>query len=247
MGEGICFSAMTTKLISEELKKALHGYLQEHPKSDLLPAYLFFLEKRLRFKPVLFVAGKKIYESADKAIEQLQTEGKLWHEAQIQIRFDREAVNEETKKIYICPFSGKVFGDNTHPNPQDAIYNWVSKCPENTERIGGLPVKRFFVSEDSEVIKNYIKERKAPLTKTVYSSVVSGKLFNSPEAVARDFRGSYLKPITLAEAVEQDRYELESALLDLVQAELDETKISEFVEELAEDDTFTSYVNRWVE
>ena len=57
---------------------------------------------------------------ADQAIDALEKENKLWNETEIKITYSKEAVNEETKKIYICPFSGKVFGDNTHPNPQDA-------------------------------------------------------------------------------------------------------------------------------
>lgn len=74
----------------------------------------------------------------------------------------------QQRKIYICPFTGKVFGDNTHPNPQDAIYDWVSKCPENKERLDGIKVKRFFVSEDPDVIKNYIQKRREPISKIVF-------------------------------------------------------------------------------
>ena len=83
-------------------------------------------------------------------------------DTEIKIGQDTRSVNEQTKKIYICPFSGKVFGDNTHPNPQDAIYDWVSTCAENNERVGGLRVKRFFVSEDPEMIqqtKEFAKSR----------------------------------------------------------------------------------------
>lgn len=233
--------------INDDLKKQLSSFLKENKKCDLLPAYLFFLERKLKIKPVLFPAGKTVYQSAEKAVELLEKENKLWHEAQIQIRFDRAAVNEETQKIYICPFSGKVFGNNTHPNPQDAIYDWVSKCPENTERVGGLKVKRFFVSEDPEVIKNYIKERKAPVTKTVYSSVVTGKLFNSPEAVVRDFKEHHLKSMSLAEAVGQDRFDLEPHFVEFIQDHLDEDRIGEFVEELAEFEEFVPHVSRWTE
>ena len=79
-------------------------------------------------------------------------------QTEIKIQVGKPTVNAQTKKVYICPFTGKVFGDNTHPNPQDAIYDWVSRCPENTERVNGLKVKRCYVSEDPEIIQNYIEK-----------------------------------------------------------------------------------------
>jgi hypothetical protein len=233
--------------IPAEIKKELHHFLQEHPHSDLISVYLLYLEKRLNVHPVLYPQGKKIYENADRAIETLEKEGTLWHEAQIQIGFNNAAVNERTKKIYICPFSGKVFGDNTHPNPQDAIYDWVSKCPENTERVDGLKVKRFFVSEDPELIKTYITPRKAPLIKTVYSSTLSGKLFHSPKGVLADFKENHLKPISLVDVPNQNRFEIDENLLQFIQNQLQEDKISAFVEAMAEHEEFRPYVQQWVE
>ncbi len=238
---------MATSLISEDVKKSLREFLEENPKCDLLQAYLVFVEQHLKIKPVLYPATKIIYKSVDEAVEQVEAAGKLWREAKIRISFSKEAVNKETSKVYICPFSGKVFGNNTHPNPQDAIYDWVSKCPENTERAGGLKVKRFFVSEDPEVIKNYITERKEPVTKTVYSSVASGKLFNSRSAVIRDFRENQLKPIGLSEALGQNRFDIEEHFLAFLQGELEDEKVGAFVEELSEHEEFTPYVARWVE
>src|SRR5262249_5196606 len=150
----------------------------------------YYLEKKFNIQPVLFAKEKTIYQSLEDAMRLLEKDHKIWHEAEIKIGFSNLSVNESTQKIYICPFTGKVFGDNTHPNPQDAIYDWVSKCPENTERIGGMRVKRFFVSEDPEVIRSYISKvkHKEPITKKVFCSVTSGKLFGSKEAVLNDFK-----------------------------------------------------------
>lgn len=233
--------------ISEKLKKDLKHFLHEKRSAELLTVYLFYLEHRLQIRPVAYVRNKMIYQSAEIAVQKLEEEGKVWRETEIKIGYGPPTVNELTKKIYICPFTGKVFADNTHPNPQDAIYDWVSKCPENTERTGGVRTKRFFVSEDPEVIKNYIKPRKEPITKIVYSSAVTGKLYNTKEAVIEDFKTSYLKPMTLVEVQNQNRFQLEDSFLNFIQNHLQEEKITAFVEILAEDEAFHPYVAKWVE
>lgn len=233
--------------ISKEIKKSLLQFLQERRSPELLTAYLFYLERRFSLDPVVFVRDKMIYQSSDAAIKKLEEEGKIWRETEIKIGYGPPSVNEQTKKIYICPFTGRVFADNTHPNPQDAIYDWVSKCPENTERIGGVRAKRFFVSEDPEVIKNYIKPRKEPISKTVFSSAITGKLYNSKEAVILDFKENYLKPMDLVEVQNQNRFQLEKSFLNFIQDHLQEEKIASFVEALAEDEAFHPYVTKWVE
>lgn len=241
---------MTKVVINEEQKKELEHFLNENRPAELINTYLCYVEQKFNLAPVLFPKDKIIYQSTEDAVRQLEGEGKLWHETEIKIGFGHASVNEETTKIYICPFTGKVFGDNTHPNPQDAIYDWVSKCPENTERVGGLRVKRFFVSEDQEVIKSYIdktKSRKEPIKKVVYSSVLSGKLFNSKESVIEDFKRNYLKRLSLAEVQSQNKYKIEDHFLAFIQKQLVEDKITAFVEALAEFDEFMPYVERWVE
>ncbi len=240
---------MTKVTITQELQKALKEFLKENPVAELLNAYLFYVEKKFHLQPVLFVRDKIIFQSTEEAISALEKEGKLWHEAEIKISVGQASVNELTKKIYICPFTGKVFGDNTHPNPQDAIYDWVSKCPENTERVGGLKAKRFFVSEDAEVIQNYLAKSKPkePITKIVYSSVLNGKLFNSKSAVVADFKKNYLKEMTLFEVQNQNRFEIEAHFLNFIQSQLAEDKITAFVEALAEIEDFQSYVAQWIE
>ncbi len=233
--------------LAENIKNSLLQFLQERRSPELLAAYLFYLENRFHLEPVVFVRDKMIYQSSEAAIKKLEAEGKVWRETEIKIGYGPPAVNEFTKKIYICPFTGKVFANNTHPNPQDAIYDWVSKCPENTERIGGVKAKRFFVSEDPEVIKNYIKPPKTPISKTVFSSALTGKLYNSKESVIREFKENYLKPMTLVEVQNQNRYQLEESFLNFIQDHLQEEKIAHFVETLAEDKAFHPYVTKWFE
>ena len=243
----IAEAPMAKMVITDNLKDALYKYLGKNKKADLITTYLFFLEQKYNLKPVLFPKEKKIYQGQEELIQKLEAEGKLWRETEIKIQFGKESVNKDTKKIYICPFTGKVFGDNTHPNPQDAIYDWVSKCPENNERIGGVKAKRFFVSEDPEVIKNYIVHRKEPITKTVYSSAVTGKLFNSKKAVIDDFVNNQIKALSLINVPGQNRFQIEESFLSFIQDQLEESVISSFVEELSQFEDFIPYVDLWLE
>ena len=237
---------MTNTVVSESLKNKLLQFLKNNRKVDLITIYLFFIENQFHIKPVVFPYNKTIYQSLDNLIKILESQNKLWRETEIKIQFGQQSVNEETKKIYICPFTGKVFGDHTHPNPQDAIYDWVSSCAENKERIGGLQAKRFFVSEDPEVIKNYISKRKDPITKIVYSSAITGKLFNSKEAIIDDFKKNHVKYLSLQEVQNQNRFEIEEGFLEFLQKRLTEEKISEFVEALSNFKEFDPYIEKWL-
>lgn len=232
--------------ISDKLVKEILDFLSNNKKADLILTYLFFVEKKFDLKPVLFAREKKIYQSLDKLLDKLEKEGKLYRETEIKIQFGQQSVNEETKKIYICPFCGKVFGDNTHPNPQDAIYDWVSKCPENTERIGGLRVKKFFISEDPEIIKKYITKGKEPIKKIVFSSGITGKLFNSKKAIIDDFKKNNIKYMTLFEVQNQNKYEIEENFLKFIQEELTEEKIKEFVDTISKHKEFEPYLEKWL-
>ncbi len=238
---------MATLAISGTLKDELLRFLKKNRKADIVTTYLFFLEKKFNISPVLFIRDKTIYQSQEELIKSLESQGKLWRETEIKIQYGQQSVNEQTRKIYICPFTGKVFGDNTHPNPQDAIYDWVSKCPENKERVGGLKAKRFFVSEDPEIIKNYIVKRKEPITKVVYSSAVTGKLFNSKHAVIEDFLKNQLKPIPLEEVPNQNRFQIEEHFLAFIQTQLEESKINAFAETLAGIEEFAPFIDQWME
>jgi hypothetical protein len=238
---------MGALVITESLKDELNSFLQKNKKTDLITAYLFFLGKKFKISPVLYIKDKTIYQGQEELLKSLEDQGKLWRETEIKIQTGPQGVNELTKKIYICPFTGKVFGNNTHPNPQDAIYDWVSKCPENKERIGGLKVKRFFVSEDPEMISNYITKRKEPIKKIVFSSVATGKLFNSKKAIIDDFLNNQLKPIPLTDVPKQNRFQLDEHLLAFIQKQLDETKVAEFVDSLSDFDEFTPFLDLWLE
>lgn len=237
----------TVAKISKEMQEQLKKFLKGTRNTDLLTTYMFYLEAKHKLKPVLFIREKTIYQSLDELMAKLEAEGKIWRETEIKIQVGKPTVNEQTKKIYICPFTGKVFGDNTHPNPQDAIYDWVSKCPENTERVDGLKVKRFYVSEDPEVIQNYIEKRREPITKTVYSSAITGKLFNSKSAVIKDFKKQQLKELSLVEVANQNRFSMEDDLLEFIQKYLDEGQVQEFVEQMSEIDDFSKYVKSWLD
>ncbi|MBJ7448840.1 MAG: DUF2709 domain-containing protein [Parachlamydiales bacterium] len=238
---------MTALVITDDLKIELERFLKKFRTPELINTYLFFVEKKFNLHPVLFTRDKTIFQSRQDSIKALENEGKLWRETEIKIGFNQPSVNEQTKKIYICPFTGKVFGDNTHPHPQDAIYDWVSQCPENTERIDGVKVKRFFVSEDPEVIKNYITPRKKGITKVVYSSALSGKLFNTKDAVIKDFTDNYLKDLSLVEVQGQNRFQIEEGFLSFIKKQLEQPKIAAFVEALADHDIFMPYVSQWID
>jgi hypothetical protein len=245
MGAGV---SMSRSDFTEEIKASLRDFLSQGETPEVVGAYLHFVEQKYGVHPVLFPKEKRIFRSANDVIPFVEKQGKLWHEAEITIGSYEESVNEGTKRLYICPFTGKVFGDNTHPNPQDAIYDWVSNCPENTERVKGLRVKRFYVSEDPEVIRSYIKKQlpQQPIRKTVYSSALSGKLFSSKEGVIEDFKKNHLKRLSLFEVQAQNRYQIEESLLSFIREHLTEDKVAAFVEELSSFEEFSPFIAQWV-
>lgn len=240
---------MSSIVISEDVKHSLQSFLKENPDAGLINTYLEYVQNKFDLHPVVYPKEKMIYQSADDAVKALEKNNGLWHETEIKISYDHTSVNDQTTKIYICPFSGKVFGDNTHPNPQDAIYDWVAKCPENKERIGGLPVKRFYISEDPEVIKSYAAKEKPREAKTriVYSSVINGKLFNTKASVIKDFKDNYLKEMSFIEVQGQNRFQIEEGFLAFIQKQIAEDKIRQFVEALAEVEEFAPHVEQWLE
>ncbi len=238
---------MSKVLMPTVLQGELEGFLKKNRRADLVTTYLFYLEKRYKLDPVVFIPEKKIYQSEEALIKSLEENGKLSRETEIKIQVGQIGVNESTKKVYICPFSGKVFADNTHPNPQDAIYDWVLKCPENTERKDGMRVKKFYVSEDPEVIKNYIKKRKEPVSKIVYTSMITGKLFNSKHGVVDDLKKNHIRPIPMKDVPTQNRFEIQEDFLAFIQDHLDEGKIATFVEGLSGNDSFKKHIERWME
>ena len=237
---------MTKLAISAGIYKDLLEFLKKNRTTDLITTYLSFLEMKHKLTPVVFMKEKKIFLSEDHLVESLEKENKLCRETTIKIQLGKQSVNDESKKIYICPYSGKVFADNTHPNPQDAIYDWVSRCPENTERKDGIKVKKFYISEDPEVIKNYITPQEAELSKTVFSSVVTGKLFNNKKGVIQDLLQHHIKHIPMKQVTTQNRFELHDDFLEFLEKNLEDSKVSAFVETLSERDEFAKYVTRWM-
>ena len=234
--------------IPANVRQALSCFLSESKRPELIATYLHYLEHLLHLKPVLFVKEKMVFQNVDSAVSVLEAQGKLWRETEIKIGYKKSAVNDLTKKIYICPFTGKVFGDNTCPNPQDSIYDWVATCPENTERAGGVRSKRFFISEDPQIIAEYAKKCvvKAPVTKLVYASAINSKIFYSKEAVIDDFKDHYLKNISLAEVQGQSRFHIEDTFMKIIEEYLQEDKIATFVEAMSEIEEFTPYVESWL-
>ncbi len=234
--------------ITEKIKQKLKNFLMENSNVELINAYLYFIQNKFNLQPVLYPKSKTIYMSVDEAMAKIQMGEEICRETEIKITFTHDSVNEETKKIYICPYSGKVFGDNTHPNPQDAIYDWVSKCPENNERIGGLRIKRFYVSEDPGVIASYLQKNrpKEPIRKKVYSSAMSGKIFSSQESVIKDFKDNYLRSMTLLEVQSQNKFNIEEGFLEFIQAQLVEDKVASFIETLAGHEEFLPFVQKWL-
>ncbi|MBB65175.1 MAG: hypothetical protein CMO81_08935 [Waddliaceae bacterium] len=242
---------MAAIVIPEKTRSSLSKYLKASRNPELVNVYLYFLEQLYGLHPVVFPQSKMIYRDSDEVVRVLEGENRLWKETEIKIGYYAPSVNEETSRIYICPFSGKVFGDNTHPNPQDAIYDWVSKCPENTERVGGLRVKRFYVSEDPEVIKGYADKdqhkKGKGITKVVYSSALSGKLFSTRKAVVADFQKNYLKRLSLVEVQNQNRFQIEDKFLAFIKEHLSTEKLTSFVEALADYEEFMPYVEQWID
>lgn len=238
---------MVTAVMNDKIKKGLKEFFKREKNPELLETYLHYLGLKEKISPVLFPQEKRIYQSIDQLMEHLEKEGKLWRETEIKVQFGRQNVNAETKKIYICPFTGKAFGDNTCLNPQDAIYDWVSKCPENTERVGGMRVKRFYVSEDPKVIAEYVQERSEPIIKKVFSSAVTGKLFNSKEDVIKDFKANHTRAMTFVEVQSQNRFEIEEGFLAFCQEALGQEKVAEFVEMMAAEKEFEPFISDWFE
>jgi hypothetical protein len=239
---------MSKLTLSSEALSSVKEFLSQTKHPALISTYLFYIERKFKLQPVLFVRDKIIYRSEDDAVSLLEKEGKLWRETEIKIGYVSSSVDENTKKIYICPFTGKVFGDNTHPNPPDAIYEWVANCPENKERIGGLKVKRFYISEDPQVIRSYADKfkPKAPITKIVFSSAINGKLYHAKESVIDDFKENYLKKMSLVEVQNQNKFQIEDSFMHFIQEQLSDDKITAFVEALSEIESLSDHVERWV-
>jgi hypothetical protein len=236
---------MTTPFtISSEHRSELLKFLKKNPTADAVVGYCAFVEYKFRLKPVLYPREKMIYKSLEQLKEHLESQGKLCRETEITIHFGKQNVNEDTTKIYVCPFCSFVIGNNMGHHPVDEMYLHLSKCKQNTKKVDGLPSKTFLVSDDLEMIKGYITQRKAAVKKTVYTSV-SGKLFNSKKAAEEDFMKSHFKPVTLAEVVYNPKeFEIEESLYNFKEEQVTGEKIEAFLEALSKFTEFETYVKR---
>ena len=76
---------------------------------------------------------------------------------------------------------------------------------------------------------------------------MTGKLFNSKKAVIEDFEKNQLKAMPLIDVPSQNRFQIEEHFLGFIEEQLDDTKITAFVEAMSAYDEFSAYVERWVE
>ncbi|MEC8306878.1 MAG: DUF2709 domain-containing protein [Chlamydiota bacterium] len=231
-------------LLPEEKENMLR-FFNKAKEDDLLTSYLHFMAMHEGITPVLLIKKKIIFKTQEEAVQYARDKGILCHETVLHIQQGSPDVDEETRKIYICPFSGKVFGDNTHPHPQDAIYDWVANCPENNEWKGGVKSKRFLTSEDPSLIDNYREERKEAIERRVFSSGVTGTLFNSAEAVYEDFITHQIKPMAFEKVPTQNRFLIEESFMEWIQEILSEERVGEFVEAMRKEGEFAEQVAAW--
>ena len=52
--------------VSDNLKDEILGFLKKNKKADVVTTYLFFLGKKLKIDPVLFIREKKIYQGKEE-------------------------------------------------------------------------------------------------------------------------------------------------------------------------------------
>ena len=74
---------MTKLAISEGIFKNLLDFIKKNRNTDLITAYLSYLEMKHKLSPVVFMKEKKIFLSEDHLVKTLETENKLWRETTI--------------------------------------------------------------------------------------------------------------------------------------------------------------------
>ncbi|MCB1081315.1 MAG: DUF2709 domain-containing protein, partial [Chlamydiia bacterium] len=62
-----------------------------------------------------------------------------------------------------------------------------------------------------------------------------------------DFEKNQLKPMELIDVPGQNRFKIEEHFLTFIQDQLDDSKISAFVDAMSAYDEFSKHVERWVE
>ena len=70
---------------------------------------------------------------------------------------------------------------------------------------------------------------------------------NSKAAVIDDFMKNQLKPLSLVEVTNQNRFQIEENFMAFIQKQLEESKINSFVEALSSIEELSSYADQWME
>lgn len=235
---------MTTQFtISPEHRNELLKFLKKHPNADAVEGYCAHIEQKLKLKPMACPREKVIGKSLDDLIQFLDSQGKISRETEHTFHHGKQTVNVSTVKVYICPFCHIGIGNNMDAFPADRMYDHVSKCSKNTTLGDGVPLKSFSVSEDPEMIAEFITERKASVKKIVHT--VGSKVYSSKEAVLEDFKKNQIKPMTFYEVVLNPReFEIEKRLSAVIEEYVNEEKIIAFLETLSKHPEFEPYVKK---
>lgn len=190
---------------------------------DFTEVYLSIVRELYDIDPVYYVQNKTLYKNREDARRHLCEHGNAIETLKIVVHEEAPAVDENTSKIYICPFSGKVFGNNMFSHPEDAIYDWVAKLPNNEISNSGVRKKRFFVSTDRALIVSYLHPSEKQF-KIVYKIQGSGNLFLSQEDAELHLINS-LGSMSLKNVLNQNKLVLEPSFLSLCQELLEESCI----------------------
>ena len=242
---------MKTLKFDKKISKQLLDHLEKQIKAKKNPscgtAYMYYLKNILKISPVVYMPSKTIYESIQHCIEHLSDKNEIYRETSIKICYQASAVNNETTKIYICPYSGKIFGNNTHENPQDAIYDWVSRCPENKDYINGIKSKKFFISEDPKTISQYINKNEKTIEKKVYApfhnkGILKDKVYNTISSLEKDIANKCFKSISIQDCDDESRYIISDGLTNNY---LNDDTFTEFYNILSNREEFDYFTHLW--
>jgi len=91
-----------------------------------------------------------------------------------------------------------------------------------------------------------LTDPKEGITKTVFSSLLSGRLFASKRGVLDEVKKNYFKPMSLFEVQNQNRFKIDDTFLAFLKEYLQEEKIARFVEGLSEYEEFSPFIEKWL-
>eukprot|EP00105_Crassostrea_gigas_P044026 XP_019928174.1 PREDICTED: uncharacterized protein LOC109620371 [Crassostrea gigas] len=212
-------------------------------KGEFTELFLNFITLEYDIRPVLYLGNRTIYRTPEEAFEKLTKNDEAYTCIKLNTVGHKPEVDNETTKIFICPFSGKVFGNNMFLHPEDVIYEWVMNCPENKVGKSGMKERRFYVSEDPKLISSYKKEEVVE-TKEVFKSISSKKLFLSQEDAIEDVKKS-LKPMSISEVVSQKKHKLDDDFIELLQKVLDEDYTQQVFDAMLSCEGLKGITSKW--